>query len=134
MTEHRQRQAGPGVVRLEDVLRAVQMLFEPGERCFQLHEEAGVVKGAVLDLPVGPGVAGDALLQSGDRFVTIGRERMQLSVTTASLEEAEEAGTGRYHWLEHDVSIRCGGRGGNGISVAGGSDGSCKGARAPESP
>ncbi|BFV60413.1 hypothetical protein KCMC57_up55170 [Kitasatospora sp. CMC57] len=66
--------------------------------------------------------------------MTVGRERMQLSVTTASLEEAEEAGTGRYHWLEHDVSIRCGGRGGNGISVAGGSDGSCKGARAPESP
>ncbi|GAA2994514.1 hypothetical protein GCM10020229_03790 [Kitasatospora albolonga] len=66
--------------------------------------------------------------------MTVGRERMQLPVTTASLEEAEEAGTGRYHWLEHDVSIRCGGLGGNGISAAGGQEGRTMGARAPEPP
>ncbi|GJF31979.1 hypothetical protein KNE206_46790 [Kitasatospora sp. NE20-6] len=58
---------------------------------------------------------------------------MQLPVAAASLEEADKAGTGRYHWLEHEVSIRCGGRRGNGISVAGGGM-SWTGARAPESP
>lgn len=45
---------------------------------------------------------------------------MQLPVTASSLEQAEEAVAGGYHGLEHEVSIRCGGRRGNGISVAGG--------------
>ncbi|GAB2739054.1 hypothetical protein GCM10010442_69580 [Kitasatospora kifunensis] len=45
---------------------------------------------------------------------------MQLPVTASSLEQAEEAGAWGYHGLEHEVSIRCGGRRGNGISVAGG--------------
>lgn len=119
MAEDGEGEPGAGVVLVDAVLDGVQVQLDAGERRLQLHVEAGVVEGAVLDLPVGAGVLGDALLQGGDRLVAVGGQGMQLPVTAASLEEAEEAGTGRYHWLEHEVSIRCGGRRGNGISVAG---------------
>ncbi|GGX97455.1 hypothetical protein GCM10010324_49540 [Streptomyces hiroshimensis] len=45
------------------------------------------------------------------------REGMQGPVAAASLKEAEQGAAGRYVWIEHGVSIRCGESAGNGISV-----------------
>ena len=86
----------------------------------EVEVETGVVEGAVLHLPV---VAGVAAARSGSapRAPRRAARRARAgAVAAASLEQAEQRTAGRYDWIEHEVSIRCGGFAGNGISVAGG--------------
>ncbi len=117
--EDGQGQAAAVLVGGEEVVGVEEVLFDAVERAFQVGVEARVIKGARLDPPVQPGVAQYALLQGGQRLRPLRREGMQGPVSASSLEEAEKGAAGRYVWVEHEVSIRCGGFHGNGISAAG---------------
>lgn len=100
----------------EGVVRTEEMLFDSVERPLQLGVEPRVVEGAGLHAPVVAWVAQDAALQRGERVGSLRREGVQGPVSASSLEEAEKGSTGRYVGIEHEVSIRCGGGAGNGIS------------------
>ncbi|GAA2496544.1 hypothetical protein GCM10010406_36070 [Streptomyces thermolineatus] len=96
-----------------------EVLLDPVESRLELAVQARVVEGAGLQLPVAARVAQHACLQRGERLARLRREGVQRAVPAASLEETEKGTTGRYVWVEHEVSIRCGVFPGNGISAAG---------------
>lgn len=81
-------EAGAALVVGDQVLGGVEVVLDAFEGGFQVHVDAGVVEGAALDLPVGSRVPGDTLLQRGDGLGTVGGQRVELPVTTASLKEA----------------------------------------------
>ncbi|GAU67408.1 hypothetical protein SSP35_04_04980 [Streptomyces sp. NBRC 110611] len=110
-------EAGALLAGVHQVVGVEQMPFDLLEPAVELHVEARVVERAVLDLPVAPGVAQHAVVERRERLRPRRREGVQGPVAAASLQEAEQGATGRYVWIEHEVSIRCGEQAGNGISA-----------------
>ncbi len=117
MAEDRKGQAGALLASVHEVVGVEEVPFDLLEPAVELHIEARVVERAVLDLPVATGIAQHAVVQCRERLGPRRREGMQGPVAAASLQEAEQGAAGRYVWIEHEVSIRCGGQAGNGISA-----------------
>ncbi len=117
VAEHGEGEAGALLTGVGEVVGVEKMPFDLFESAVELHVEARVVQGAVLYLPVAAGVAQHTVVQCRERLGPRRREGVQGPVAAASLQEAEQGATGRYVWIEHEVSIRCGGQAGNGISA-----------------
>ncbi len=117
VAEDGQGQTGALLGGVERVVRVEEVPGDLVEAAVEVQIKARVVKGAVLHLPVAAGVAEHALVQRRERLGARRREGVQGPVAAASLQEAEQGATGRYVWIEHGVSIRCGESTGNGISV-----------------
>lgn len=117
VAEHGEGESGALLAGVGEVVGVEKMPFDLFEAAVELHVQACVVQGAVLDLPVAAGVAQHTVVQCRERLGPRRREGMQGPVAAASLQEAEQGATGRYVWIEHEVSIRCGGQAGNGISA-----------------
>jgi hypothetical protein len=115
VAEDGEGEPGALLVGAQHVVGGEEVVGEGVHGGVQLQAEPGVIERAVLHLPVVPGVVDHALVQRLEGFCPRRGECVQGPVASASLEEAEEGAAGRYGWLEHDVSIRCGGTAGNGI-------------------
>lgn len=117
MAQDGEGEAGALLGGVDEVVGVEEVPFDLFEPAVELHVEARVVERAVLHLPVAAGVTQHTVVECRERLGPRRREGMQGTVAAASLKEAEQGATGRYVWIEHEVSIRCGGQAGNGISA-----------------
>src|SRR5690606_40280110 len=67
----------------------------------QIEGEAGVVEGAVLDLPVVARVVEHTVVEGRERLRARRGERVERAVAATSLEQAEQRAAGRYVRIEH---------------------------------
>lgn len=101
MAEDREGQPGARLVGVQDVLGVEEVGLDRVQFTVQVEVEAGVVEGAVLDLPVVAGVVEHAVVQRRERFGTGRGERVQRAVAATPLKQAEQRTAGRYDRIEH---------------------------------
>src|SRR6478752_63616 len=71
----------------------------------EVEVQAGVVEGAVLDLPVMTRIAQDAVVESREGLGAGGGESVERAVAAAPLQQAEQCAARRYERLEHGESL-----------------------------
>lgn len=94
MAEDGEGQPGARLVGVQDVLGVEEMGLDGVQLAVQVEIEAGVVEGAVLDLPVVPGVVDHAVVQGRERFGARSGER----VAACRRRDPAEAGRAAYRW------------------------------------
>lgn len=101
MAEDREGQPGARLLGVQDVLGVEEVGLDRVQLAVEVEVEAGVVEGAVLDLPVVAGVVEHTVVQRRERFGARSGERVQRAVAATPLKQAEQRTAGRYDRIEH---------------------------------
>ncbi len=106
MAQDGQGEAGAVVGVVDEVVGAEEVTLDLAQGSVEVQVQAGVVQGAVLDLPVLARVTEHALVEGREGLRPGGRESVQGAVAAAPLEEPEQGTAWRYDWFEHGNGLK----------------------------
>ncbi len=86
VAEDGEGEPGARLLGVDVVVGSEEVLLDRLQTAVQVEVEAGVVEGAVLDLPVAAGVVEDAVVEGREGFGARGGERVQRAVAAPPLE------------------------------------------------
>lgn len=101
VAEDGERESGTGVVGVRVVVGVTEVALDLLDAAVEIQIETGVVEGAILHLPVVPGVAHHAVVEGGEGLGARCGERVERAVAAAPLQQAEQGAARRYEWIEH---------------------------------